>query len=56
MTKLESRPARAGLWEYVYFIDIEGHQSDANVVAALQALEARAAFVKILGSYPLAVI
>lgn len=56
MTKLESRPARAGLWEYVYFIDMEGHQSDANVVAALQALESRAAFVKILGSYPLAVI
>jgi chorismate mutase/prephenate dehydratase len=56
MTKLESRPARAGLWEYVYFIDLEGHQSDASVVAALQALESRAAFIKILGSYPLAVI
>ncbi|BEV71152.1 MULTISPECIES: prephenate dehydratase [unclassified Paludibacterium] len=56
MTKLESRPARAGLWEYVYFIDIEGHQSDANVVAALQALQSTAAFVKILGAYPLAVI
>jgi len=56
MTKLESRPARAGLWEYVYFIDIEGHQSDVNVVAALEALKASAAFVKILGSYPLAVI
>ncbi|TDR71649.1 prephenate dehydratase [Paludibacterium purpuratum] len=56
MTKLESRPARAGLWEYVYFIDIEGHRTDANVQAALEALRASAAFVKILGSYPLAVI
>ena len=56
MTKLESRPARAGLWEYVYFIDMEGHRSDANVEAALQALAARAAFVKVLGSYPVAVI
>ena len=56
MTKLESRPARTGLWEYVYFIDMEGHQSDTAVVTALQALENRAAFIKVLGSYPLAVI
>lgn len=56
MTKLESRPARAGLWEYVYFIDIEGHQQDANVAAALEALRGCAAFVKILGAYPVAVI
>jgi len=35
---------------------MEGHQSDANVIAALQSLATRAAFVKILGSYPLAVI
>lgn len=56
MTKLESRPARAGLWEYVYFIDIEGHQQDAGVTAALEELTRTAAFVKVLGSYPLAVI
>lgn len=56
MTKLESRPARAGLWEYVYFIDLEGHQTDANVAAALAELGECAAFVKILGSYPLAVM
>lgn len=56
MTKLESRPARAGLWEYVYFIDLEGHEQDANVVAAIDELRRCAAFVKILGSYPLAVI
>ena len=52
MTKLESRPARSGLWEYVFFVDIEGHQSDTKVAAALAELKQFAAFVKILGSYP----
>ena len=55
MTKLESRPARSGLWEYVFFLDVEGHQSDAKVVAALVELKQVAAFVKVLGSYPVAV-
>ena len=55
MTKLESRPARSGLWEYVFFVDIEGHQSDAKVAAALAELKQVAALVKILGSYPNAV-
>jgi len=55
MTKLESRPARSGMWEYVFFVDIEGHQQDAKVVAALAELKQAAAFVKILGSYPVAV-
>ena len=56
MTKLQSRPARAGLWEYVFHADIEGHQQDAAVQAALQELNERAAFVKVLGSYPVAAI
>lgn len=55
MTKLESRPARSGSWEYVFYIDIEGHRADAGVVAALDELAQAAAFVKILGSYPVAV-
>lgn len=55
MTRLESRPARSGLWEYVFYLDIEGHQSDAAVAAALAELKQTAAFVKILGSYPVAV-
>jgi chorismate mutase/prephenate dehydratase len=54
MTKLESRPARSGLWEYVFFVDIEGHQQDEKVSAALAELKQIAAFVKILGSYPVA--
>ncbi len=55
MTKLESRPARSGLWEYVFYMDIEGHQQEARVAAALEELKQAAAFVKILGSYPVAV-
>ncbi len=55
MTKLESRPARSGLWEYVFYMDIEGHQANANVAAALAELKQVAAFVKLLGSYPVAV-
>lgn len=55
MTKLESRPSGSGLWEYIFFIDIEGHQRDPAVAAALEELRQRAAFLKILGSYPRAV-
>ena len=54
MTRLESRPSRTGLWEYVFFLDMEGHQSDENVAQALKAMRELAAFLKILGSYPVA--
>ena len=56
MSKLQSRPARGGLWEYVFYMDIEGHREDPEVVAALKELNERAGFVKVLGSYPVAVI
>ena len=52
MTKLESRPARSGMWEYVFYMDIEGHQHDPKVAVALAELKQIAAFVKTLGSYP----
>jgi len=55
MTKFESRPARSGLWEYVFYMDIEGHQADGKVAAALAELKQVAAFAKVLGSYPVAV-
>lgn len=55
MSKLESRPARTGLWEYVFYVDIEGHSRDANVARALKALERKASLFKNLGSYPAAV-
>lgn len=56
MTKLESRPSRTGLWEYVFFVDVEGHQQNDHVLAALNELRHKAAFLKVLGSYPLAVL
>ena len=55
MTRLESRPARHTLWEYVFFVDIEGHRDDPAVATALAELGQRAAYLKILGSYPVAV-
>jgi chorismate mutase/prephenate dehydratase len=55
MTKLESRPSRTGMWEYVFYVDVEGHQAEAKVAAALLQLKEIAAFVKVLGSYPVAV-
>jgi chorismate mutase/prephenate dehydratase len=55
MTRLESRPSRTGLWEYVFFVDIEGHEKNATVSSALSEIRDRAGFLKILGSYPVAV-
>ncbi len=55
MTRLESRPARTGLWEYVFYVDIDGHAQNANVAKALAELERKASFLKNLGSYPAAV-
>jgi chorismate mutase / prephenate dehydratase len=55
LTRLESRPSRTGLWEYVFYIDVEGHQADPNVARALEELKAKASFLKNLGSYPAAV-
>ncbi|HKE39818.1 MAG TPA: prephenate dehydratase [Casimicrobiaceae bacterium] len=54
MTRLESRPARTGLWEYLFFVDLEGHRDDTPVAAALAELRVRAPFLKLLGSYPAA--
>jgi chorismate mutase / prephenate dehydratase len=56
MTRLESRPARTGLWEYLFFVDLEGHRDDAPVAAALSELRLRAPFLKLLGSYPAAAV
>jgi chorismate mutase/prephenate dehydratase len=57
MTKFESRPARGfggGRWQYVFYVDVEGHLEDAAVAQALAELQECADFVKILGSYPCA--
>ena len=57
MTRIESRPlrTRASLWEYFFFIDVEGHQKDAAVASAIDGLRRKAPFFKVLGSYPVAV-
>lgn len=54
MTKFESRPSRMGLWKYVFFVDLEGHRGEVKVAAALEEVGRRAAFLKVLGSYPAA--
>jgi chorismate mutase/prephenate dehydratase len=56
MTRLESRPARRTLWEYVFYVDIEGHRDDPPVAHALEELARRAAYLKVLGSYPVAAV
>lgn len=56
MSRIESRPSRKGIWEYVFFIDIEGHSQDAAVAQALLKLEAESSVFRVLGSYPKAVL
>lgn len=51
MTKLESRPRRDRAWEYVFYVDIDGHMDEPDVSAAVADLVRRASFVKILGCY-----
>ncbi|HRY30679.1 MAG TPA: prephenate dehydratase [Elusimicrobiota bacterium] len=52
LTKIESRPTKKRAWEYVFFIDVEGHVADANMKRVLDKLQPHCLFVKILGSYP----
>ena len=56
MSKIESRPSRRGVWEYVFFIDIEGHKDDPEVSAALADIEHESAMIRILGSFPIDVL
>ncbi len=56
MTRIESRPSRQGMWDYVFFVDVEGHATEPDVVAALDSLKNKASMVKLLGSYPQAVL
>jgi prephenate dehydratase len=52
LTKIESRPSREELGIYIFLIDMEGHRTDAPVAEALAAVERKASFFRILGSYP----
>jgi len=52
LSKLESRPAKSGAWEYVFFIDLEGHRQDAKVAEAIDKAAGHALSLKVLGAYP----
>jgi chorismate mutase/prephenate dehydratase len=52
MTKIESRPLKRKAWEYIFFIDIDGHIKDRRIKEAVHELEEKCSFLKILGSYP----
>lgn len=56
MTRIESRPSQRRKWDYVFFIDIEGHVEEPHVAAALAELKAQASLYRVLGSYPRAVL
>ena len=52
LTKIESRPSRQGLGDYIFFIDVEGRQSDSPIEQALKCLRCKLPWVKVLGSFP----
>ena len=56
MTRIESRPSHRRKWDYIFFIDIEGHAEEAHVARALEALKRRSSLFRVLGSYPRAVL
>ncbi len=53
LTMIQSRPSKVRNWDYVFFMDMEGHADDPHVSAALSALEEECVFLRILGSYPM---
>ena len=56
MTKIESRPSRASKWDYVFFVDVEGHAEEPNLAAALEDMAKVSKLSRVLGSYPRAVL
>ena len=55
MTRIESRPSHKRKWDYIFFIDIDGHAEEPHVARALEALKRRSSLFRVLGSYPRAV-
>ena len=56
LTRVETRPSPSSTWSYVFFIDFMGHLDDAPIKKLMEKIQQTAADVKILGSYPVAVI
>jgi chorismate mutase/prephenate dehydratase len=55
MTFIESRPSRRKNWDYVFFIDVEGHATEPPVADALAVLERKSSLFRVLGAYPKAI-
>lgn len=55
MTRIESRPSKQGKWDYIFFVEVEGHADEQPLVGALRQLQSVATLLKVLGSYPHAV-
>lgn len=53
LTKIESRPSKKKAWDYFFFVDFIGHRKDRSVKKALEELEEKCKFLKVLGSYPM---
>jgi chorismate mutase/prephenate dehydratase len=53
LSKIESRPSRKRAWDYIFFIDIDGHIADPKIQAALEEVKAHVTFLRVLGSYPI---
>ena len=53
MTQIESRPSKRKAWEYVFFVDCDGHFEEPRLAKAIGLLQRKCAFVRVLGSYPI---
>lgn len=52
LTKIESRPSKRKAWEYIFFVDMEGHTEDRKIKKAIDEIKNRCLYLKVLGSYP----
>lgn len=53
LTKIQSRPTPGDTWQYLFFIEVQGHATDRNIVGAIEDVRKQAKFFKVLGSYQL---
>ena len=52
LTKIESRPTKKKVWQYIFFIDFEGHIEDKKIINNIEKIKEHCIFLKVLGSYP----
>ncbi|WP_026485809.1 prephenate dehydratase [Caldanaerobius polysaccharolyticus] len=52
LTKIESRPSKKFLGEYMFFVDVEGHKDEPPLKEAIEGVKAQASYFRVLGSYP----